>query len=400
MMFTFPAYALTSSTLLQLFHQLTSQSHPVNLRLMASKAWEELQIKVAQLALNISFLVEQSMDAVDAIGRTLYRQWWSHRLMLEWTTSAQVEQLMRNGRPRPKLTQQGPLFALAVSLLILLLHPSALPVALPFLCAWALSPWTKVYLSGRSSSTPTLTAEQRATFRTYARRTWHFFETFVTEADHWLAPDNFQVPKPSPPMTLQLPLLPLPATFSDLSPLSALLVCRRIPTQSSLTGRPLPTLGCSCWRRCQQPTWPSSDTASAWTCWSASSTPSATSTASMATSSTVRPLDDTPSPPTLAPHTLLAHPLPFLLSFSMCAWLHRVRAQTHSNYNPHSAPTLPSHLTPPPPLSPASICALPWFSPLFSVAVRAGTRRRRASRCCPSTSRRSIAATSPVICWW
>ncbi|MGC2331386.1 MAG: hypothetical protein WA581_08030 [Candidatus Acidiferrales bacterium] len=28
--------------------------------------------------------------------------------------------------------------------------------------------------------------------RSASRRTWRFFETFVTEADHWLPPDNFQ----------------------------------------------------------------------------------------------------------------------------------------------------------------------------------------------------------------
>ena len=191
-MFVFPAYALASSTLLQLMHALTRQTHAINLRMLAAKTGEEVRIKAAQFVVHLSFLVDQALDAVDAVGRTLYRQWISHRHMLEWTTSAQVESLMRNGQPRPKLSQPGPVFAIALSLLIVALHPSALPVALPFLAAWAVSPWTKVYLSGRTASTPSLTAEQRTTFRAYARRTWHFFETFVTEQDHWLAPDNYQ----------------------------------------------------------------------------------------------------------------------------------------------------------------------------------------------------------------
>jgi cyclic beta-1,2-glucan synthetase len=39
-------------------------------------------------------------------------------------------------------------------------------------------------------------AEARV-LRLVARRTWRFFETFVTATDHWLPPDNFQeVPKP------------------------------------------------------------------------------------------------------------------------------------------------------------------------------------------------------------
>src|SRR5262249_3096277 len=37
-----------------------------------------------------------------------------------------------------------------------------------------------------------LTEEERRPLRRVARKTWHFFETFVGPADHWLPPDNFQ----------------------------------------------------------------------------------------------------------------------------------------------------------------------------------------------------------------
>jgi cyclic beta-1,2-glucan synthetase len=37
-----------------------------------------------------------------------------------------------------------------------------------------------------------LSERERATLRRTARRTWRYFETFVTEADAWLAPDNYQ----------------------------------------------------------------------------------------------------------------------------------------------------------------------------------------------------------------
>ena len=197
-MFIFPAYALWSSTMLQLWHQATQQSHPINVKMFAQTTWTDLSIKVAQFALNISFLVDQSCDAVDAVGRTIYRQWFTHQHMLEWTTSAQVEQLMKNGRPAPKWTQQGPIAAMVLTVLILILHPRALPPALLFLVAWGLSPWTKIYLRGRSAPMPPLTNDQRVTFRAYARRTWHFFETFaLNPTDHYLAPDNFQE-DPSP----------------------------------------------------------------------------------------------------------------------------------------------------------------------------------------------------------
>ncbi len=45
--------------------------------------------------------------------------------------------------------------------------------------------------------TPELTSAQLAFLRRTARRTWRFFETFITERDNWLPPDNYQEhPKP------------------------------------------------------------------------------------------------------------------------------------------------------------------------------------------------------------
>ena len=37
-----------------------------------------------------------------------------------------------------------------------------------------------------------LSAEQTVFLRKLARKTWGFFETFVTAEDHWLPPDNYQ----------------------------------------------------------------------------------------------------------------------------------------------------------------------------------------------------------------
>ena len=37
-----------------------------------------------------------------------------------------------------------------------------------------------------------LTDAERRALRRIARKTWHFFETFVGDDDHWLPPDNFQ----------------------------------------------------------------------------------------------------------------------------------------------------------------------------------------------------------------
>ena len=68
------------------------------------------------------------------------------------------------------------------------------PIAVPFVFLWAVSPSSRAgqacrrLQAGHFSVTP---ADALA-LRLVARRTWRFFETFVTAADNMLPPDNFQ----------------------------------------------------------------------------------------------------------------------------------------------------------------------------------------------------------------
>jgi cellobiose phosphorylase len=79
------------------------------------------------------------------------------------------------------------------------LQPVQLPAALPLLGLWLAAPWIAWWISQPIvSATPDLTAEQLLFLRHTARKTWHYFETFVTAQENWLPPDNFQeVPVPT-----------------------------------------------------------------------------------------------------------------------------------------------------------------------------------------------------------
>ena len=76
---------------------------------------------------------------------------------------------------------------------------SAWPVAAPFVILWMFSPAIARWASlppAMAGSNPLSDTDARA-LRLIARRTWRFFETFVTAKDHMLPPDNFQEePKP------------------------------------------------------------------------------------------------------------------------------------------------------------------------------------------------------------
>ena len=72
-------------------------------------------------------------------------------------------------------------------------RPQALPAAGLFLAAWFLSPAVAFLVSQPRRIAPTpMSDEDRRSLRRIARKTWHFFATFVGEEDNWLPPDNFQ----------------------------------------------------------------------------------------------------------------------------------------------------------------------------------------------------------------
>ena len=78
-------------------------------------------------------------------------------------------------------------------------RPAALHAALPFVILWIAAPAAARWISQTPPPTdrkPVLASDIRV-LRMISRRTWRFFETFVTAEDHWLPPDNFQeTPKP------------------------------------------------------------------------------------------------------------------------------------------------------------------------------------------------------------
>jgi hypothetical protein len=87
----------------------------------------------------------------------------------------------------------APVLALATGLYLALLAPANLAAAAPILLLWLLSPVIAWWISLPIRLRPArLSAEQTGFLHRSARRTWDYFETFVTPQDHWLPPDNYQ----------------------------------------------------------------------------------------------------------------------------------------------------------------------------------------------------------------
>ncbi|HEX4533881.1 MAG TPA: glucoamylase family protein [Rhizomicrobium sp.] len=160
----------------------------------------DLVLGLLQLAFLITFLAHQAWLMVDAVLRTVMRLFISRRRLLEWVTAAQAARGKRFDR-RTLISQiaASVIFGAVLILAIRMQNAPALPIAAPFIALWIISP-----LVARWASTPppslghlSISRADAKTLRLVARRTWRYFETFITAEDNMLPPDNFQeTPQP------------------------------------------------------------------------------------------------------------------------------------------------------------------------------------------------------------
>jgi cyclic beta-1,2-glucan synthetase len=146
--------------------------------------------------LAIAFLPHEALLALDAIGATLVRLVITRRHLLQWTPAAHSIRIFGKETKLALMWRRmsgAPLLSLALTFLVGLLAPAALPFAALFLITWLLSPMLAHWISRPLDHEPTpLSEDQEQLLRNLARRTWCYFEQFVDPDDHWLPPDHYQ----------------------------------------------------------------------------------------------------------------------------------------------------------------------------------------------------------------
>jgi len=187
--------------LLNLPHAVLVRRPGVDLASHVRALGRDVWSAVSQIVLNIVFLADHAWLMADAIVRSLWRMFVSRRLLLEWMTAAQAGAARRKSVPGHYRDMAGGLcLGLGIAAFVVVLNPSVWSLVLPFAAVWSLAPALAWAISRPISPTAALrlTAADAQALRMIARRTWRFFETFVTEADNHLPPDNFQeIPKPA-----------------------------------------------------------------------------------------------------------------------------------------------------------------------------------------------------------
>jgi cyclic beta-1,2-glucan synthetase len=161
-----------------------------HLRSTADAAGKQL----AQFLFTLAFLPYDAYVSLDAITRTLARVFWTKKKLLEWKTASSAERGAQAGLAGFFHTMcAAPAIAAAAMLLVLVCRPDSLVVVLPLVALWSVSPVIAWWLSRPLAKPPIrLSDEQRVFLEKLSRRTWRFFETFVTAEENWLPPDNYQ----------------------------------------------------------------------------------------------------------------------------------------------------------------------------------------------------------------
>jgi cyclic beta-1,2-glucan synthetase len=214
-----------------------SQSLPVFFR----NLWRDAAKSIAQVWLSLTFLAFHAFDAAHAIGVTLARLIVTRRRMLEWETAAATAARAAGWNGRKGLGRfvtemvASPATAAFALPYLAASRPDALAVAAPFLLHWLVAPfiayWMSVPIGARVRP---LEPDERQRLRRTARATWRYFDTFVTDADHWLPPDNVQevedglrVARRTSPTNIGMTLLSTFAAY-DLGYLSARELIQRL----------------------------------------------------------------------------------------------------------------------------------------------------------------------------
>jgi cyclic beta-1,2-glucan synthetase len=155
----------------------------------------DLQLALSLSALIVTFLAHQAWLMSDAIARTIWRLVITRRNLLEWTTAAQAAVGPRLELSGSYRRMAGALvIAAAVIIVAWLSDQGALSLATLFAALWFASPavahWAS--LPPRVAGKPLTSDADTRDLRLTARRTWRYFEAFVTPTDRMLPPDNVQ----------------------------------------------------------------------------------------------------------------------------------------------------------------------------------------------------------------
>ena len=181
--------------LLPMIAAILPQRAGVSLRSHCYALRRDLALGLGQIAFLIAFLAYQAWLMSDAVLRTLFRLFVTRRNLLQWVTAAQASASERLDFLGAYRRMSGGILVALLAAGVAAAGPHQdLWLAAPLILVWLAAPLLAVWISRSpevAGRVPVSGADARA-LRQVARRTWRYFEAFVTAEDNNLPPDNFQ----------------------------------------------------------------------------------------------------------------------------------------------------------------------------------------------------------------
>jgi len=157
-----------------------------------------LKSAVLQILLSFCFLAFQAYIFLDAILRVLVRVFFTRKGLLEWVTAEDADKAFK-GSLRDYIVKMWPSIALGVILtgLVGFLNNTLLFIAIPISLLWITAPVTAYFIcKPKDEGVFAFSYKQINVLRRLARKTWRYFDEFVTSDGNWLPPDNYQEDPP------------------------------------------------------------------------------------------------------------------------------------------------------------------------------------------------------------
>lgn len=181
--------------LLPIVFSLVPSGPGIRIRSHVARIARDVRLAVGRIGLDVVFLPDRAAQSLDAAFRTVLRLVATRRRLLEWTTAASS-----SAAPRAEFggfvrrMAPGMLLGLLVAVAATAVAPGSWPLTLAFAAVWLAAPALALMISRPPSlqALATATPDEARELRLIARRTWRYFETFVTPTDSMLPPDNFQ----------------------------------------------------------------------------------------------------------------------------------------------------------------------------------------------------------------
>ncbi len=188
--------AVTAPILASVLLDTLPRRRGLHLRSALADLGRDWRLAVARAGLDLVTLAERAGSTGDAVVRTAYRLAISRRNLLSWVPAAQLERRVRPGLV-PAYARMAPGVGFAgATLAAVVASGGAWAVAAPITVAWMLAP-VVVHEASRRRGRPALEPAVADRLRALGRRTWSWFEVWVTAEDHHLPPDNTQEDPPA-----------------------------------------------------------------------------------------------------------------------------------------------------------------------------------------------------------